>query len=230
MLGIDTLILEEDRFYLGRETYYDKDLESLSKKLVGTLKVIIQGESLLIKKVNAIEKTEKEIINNLDIGELIEDKDTLLHYEYIKKEKIVLLYSVKQGKRVFAVAKNSSKLVVDPIQFIWVSTIRKKYNNFKNYCLICEINKNFYITKVENYLITNANVYTKMNFLTSLDRLIEFEDLNDVLIDVKDNEIIEKCKKSIKTIYYVKLQEENDGQWIRFKKLYSHRLSKYLKK
>ncbi|WP_316078850.1 hypothetical protein [Clostridium septicum] len=220
-------ILEiEDDIYTYKGNKYSKSNERDLLKDVGkNLKIIIIDEALLIKKfkVNTSERDIEEFINETIEKEFLVNENMLFHYEYVKSENIVYIYSIKQGNLVRKLGTKVNKLKVHPMQFIIKDFINKKIKKFRNFISITEFRGKYYVLNIHNNIIVKCYIWDKIN---NLNEVIESGIKNDNLIILDKNIELEKIDSYIKEKYvkYLNVGDIINEKLCRKQKFYTKKL------
>ena len=201
---MNTVIIEKNKYVYKGKIYEDKEIEGLIKKCGKNIKVVILAENPLIKICENIDlKNRKNVEINI-LSNLIIDDDTLVDYIVDKKFKKLYIYSIKQGIKVRKVLMRADKMVVEPIQYILISTIKKRFKVKGDYKALIKINNYLYLIHVQNRkLVYSKTLEEKEDELVGKSMLVDIN-LKDIIINkVLDDE-------QLKNITYINLKEKVD--------------------
>ncbi|SCJ54595.1 Uncharacterised protein [uncultured Clostridium sp.] len=209
---MNTVIIEKNKYIYKGKIYADKEVEGLIKKCGKNIKVVILAENPLIKICENIDlKNRKNVEINI-LSNLIIDDDTLVDYIIDKKFKKIYIYSIKQGVKVRKVLMRADKMLVEPIQYILISIIKKRFKLKGNYEALIQINNYLYLIHVQNgKLVFSKTIEGKEDEAFKLVQqdlvgksMVVDINLKDIIINkVLDNE-------QLKNITYIDLKEKVD--------------------
>ena len=209
---MNTVIIEKNKYVYKGKIYEDKEIEGLIKKCGKNIKVVILAENPLIKICENIDlKNRKNVEINI-LSNLIIDDDTLVDYIVDKKFKKLYIYSIKQGIKVRKVLMRADKMVVEPIQYILISTIKKRFKVKGDYKALIKINNYLYLIHVQNRkLVYSKTLEEKEDELVKLIQqdLVGKSMLVDInLKDIIINKVLDD--EQLKNITYINLKENVD--------------------
>lgn len=195
----------ENKFYYKGENYNKEDMKIILKNMKKRIKLNIMSCNLFIKKYDLlINKDYEKFIEEKIKSDFNEKDNFLFHYERLKKENKIYLYAIRNDKFKF-IYKEYEKIELNPIQFIIVKYINKKYKKIKDFIIIYNFSNKYEVINVKNkiiedfllfYDIETINLYieenTNDNFII-LDKGIDKSNLKkyNYIIDLKE-EIDEK--------------------------------------
>lgn len=209
---MNTVIIEKNKYVYKGKIYEEKEIEELIKKCGRNIRVVILAENPLIKicenvELNNIKNIEKSILSNLII-----DEDTLVDYIVDKKLKKLYIYSIKQGIKVRKVLMRADKIIVEPIQYIILTALKKKFKVKREYKALIKINNYLYLINVQSgKLVYSKILEAKEDELLKLiqqdlveKNMLVDSDLKDIII----NKVLED--EQLKNITYINLKEKVD--------------------
>ena len=209
---MNTVIIEKNKYMHKGKIYEDKEIECLIKECGKNIRVVILAENPLIKVCENIDsKNRKDVEINI-LNNLIIDDDTLVDYIVDKKLKKLYIYSIKQGVKVRKVLTKANKIVVEPIQYVLISIIKKRFKVKGDYKALVKINNYLYLIHIENGKLVYSKTFQDKE--EELYKLIQKDlveksmlvdiDLKDIIINrVSDNE-------KLKNITFINLKEKVD--------------------
>lgn len=209
---MNTVIIEKNKYMHKGKIYEDKEIECLIKKCGKNIRVVILAENPLIKVCENIDlKNRKDVEINI-LNNLIIDDDTLVDYIVDKKLKKLYIYSIKQGVKARKVLTKANKIVVEPIQYVLISIIKKRFKVKGDYKALVKINNYLYLIHIENGKLVYSKTFQEKE--EELYKLIQKDlveksmlvdiDLKDIIINrVSDNE-------QLKNITFINLKEKVD--------------------
>lgn len=209
---MNTVIIEKNKYMHKGKIYEDKEIECLIKKCGKNIRVVILAENPLIKVCENIDlKNRKDVEINI-LNNLIIDDDTLVDYIVDKKLKKLYIYSIKQGVKARKVLTKANKIVVEPIQYVLISIIKKRFKVKGDYKALVKINNYLYLIHIENGKLVYSKTFQEKE--DELYKLIQKDlveksmlvdiDLKDIIINrVSDNE-------QLKNITFINLKEKVD--------------------
>lgn len=209
---MNTVIIEKNKYMHKGKIYEDKEIECLIKECGKNIRVVILAENPLIKVCENIDlKNRKDVEINI-LNNLIIDDDTLVDYIVDKKLKKLYIYSIKQGVKVRKVLTKANKIVVEPIQYVLISIIKKRFKVKGDYKALVKINNYLYLIHIENGKLVYSKTFQEKE--EELYKLIQKDlveksmlvdiDLKDIIINrVSDNE-------QLKNITFINLKEKVD--------------------
>lgn len=209
---MNTVIIQKDKYVYKGKIYEDKEIEGIIKKCGKNIKVVILAENPLIKICENIElKNRKDVEINI-LSNLIIDDDTLVDYIVDKKFKKLYIYSIKQGIKVRKVLMKADKIVVEPIQYILISIIKKKFKVKGDYKALIKINNYLYLIYVKNgKLVYSKTLEEKEDELV---KLIQQDLIGKIiLVDINLKAIIinkDLDNDQLKNVTYINLKEKVD--------------------
>lgn len=167
----------KDRYIFKGEEYSTLNLRDLLDKLNKNRKIIIFDENILIKKYKFEGKNLEKFIDDKIKDEFSNREELLFHYEYIKKENIVFLYSTKNilSKELY---KNVRTLEINPIQF-WIKNYLCKNYKIKDYLAILKFNNNYYLIDVAQGIVVNSFLYSHLD---ELKKKINEDNKNKIIV------------------------------------------------
>lgn len=167
----------KDRYIFKGEEYSTLNLRDLLDNLNKNRKIIIFDENILIKKYKFEGKNLEKFIDDKIKDEFSNREELLFHYEYIKKENIVFLYSTKNilSKELY---KNVRTLEINPIQF-WIKNYLCKNYKIKNYLAILKFNNNYYLIDVAQGIVVNSFLYSHLD---ELKKKINEDNKNKIIV------------------------------------------------
>lgn len=154
---MNTVIIAKNKYIFKDKIYEDNEIDSILNKCSKKIRVIITEENLLIKICDKVELNSEEAIEKNILSNLIIDEDTLVDYKVDKKLKRIYVYSVKQGIKVSKILLKAEKMLVEPIQYILINILKKKFRCKNSYKALVKINNHIYFICVEN----NNLIYSK---------------------------------------------------------------------
>lgn len=209
---MNTVIIEKNKYMHKGKIYEDKEIECLIKECGKNIRVVILAENPLIKVCENIDlKNRKDVEINI-LNNLIIDDDTLVDYIVDKKLKKLYIYSIKQGVKARKVLTKANKIVVEPIQYVLISIIKKRFKVKGDYKALVKINNYLYLIHIENGKLVYSKTFQEKE--EELYKLIQKDlveksmlvdiDLKDIIINrVSDNE-------KLKNITFINLKEKVD--------------------
>ena len=209
---MNTVIIEKNKYMHKGKIYEDKEIECLIKECGKNIRVVILAENPLIKVCENIHsKNRKDVEINI-LNNLIIDDDTLVDYIVDKKLKKLYIYSIKQGVKARKVLTKANKIVVEPIQYVLISIIKKRFKVKGDYKALVKINNYLYLIHIENGKLVYSKTFQEKE--EELYKLIQKDlveksmlvdiDLKDIIINrVSDNE-------QLKNITFINLKEKVD--------------------
>lgn len=206
---MNTVIIEKNKYIFKDKIYEDNEIDSILNKCSKKIRVIITEENLLIKICEKVELNSEEAIEKNILSNLIIDEDTLVDYKVDKKLKRIYVYSVKQGIKVSKILLKAEKMLVEPIQYILINILKKKFRCKNSYKALVKINNHIYFICVENNnLIYSKTIEEKEE---GLNKLIQ-EDLIEgkLLVDINLKQVIENILESkfVNNINFINLKEK----------------------
>ena len=206
---MNTVIIAKNKYIFKDKIYEDNEIDSILNKCSKKIRVIITEENLLIKICEKVELNSEEAIEKNILSNLIIDEDTLVDYKVDKKLKRIYVYSVKQGIKVSKILLKAEKMLVEPIQYILINILKKKFRCKNSYKALVKINNHIYFICVENNnLIYSKTIEEKEE---GLNKLIQ-EDLikGKLLVDINLKQVIENIfeNKVVDNINFINLKEK----------------------
>ena len=206
---MNTVIIAKNKYIFKDKIYEDNEINSILNKCSKKIRVIITEENLLIKICEKVELNSEEAIEKNILSNLIIDEDTLVDYKVDKKLKRIYVYSVKQGIKVSKILLKAEKMLVEPIQYILINILKKKFRCKNSYKALVKINNHIYFICVENNnLIYSKTIEEKEE---GLNKLIQ-EDLIEgkLLVDINLKQVIENILESkfVNNINFINLKEK----------------------
>lgn len=206
---MNTVIIAKNKYIFKDKIYEDNEIDSILNKCSKKIRVIITEENLLIKICEKVELNSEEAIEKNILSNLIIDEDTLVDYKVDKKLKRMYVYSVKQGIKVSKILLKAEKMLVEPIQYILINILKKKFRCKNSYKALVKINNHIYFICVENNnLIYSKTIEEKEE---GLNKLIQ-EDLIEgkLLVDINLKQVIENILESkfVNNINFINLKEK----------------------
>lgn len=206
---MNTVIIAKNKYIFKDKIYEDNEIDSILNKCSKKIRVIITEENLLIKICDKVELNSEEAIEKNILSNLIIDEDTLVDYKVDKKLKRIYVYSVKQGIKVSKILLKAEKMLVEPIQYILINILKKKFRCKNSYKALVKINNHIYFICVENNnLIYSKTIEEKEE---GLNKLIQ-EDLIEgkLLVDINLKQVIENILESkfVNNINFINLKEK----------------------
>lgn len=206
---MNTVIIAKNKYIFKDKIYEDNEIDSILNKCSKKIRVIITEENLLIKICEKVELNSEEAIEKNILSNLIIDEDTLVDYKVDKKLKRIYVYSVKQGIKVSKILLKAEKMLVEPIQYILINILKKKFRCKNSYKALVKINNHIYFICVENNnLIYSKTIEEKEE---GLNKLIQ-EDLIEgkLLVDINLKQVIENILESkfVNNINFINLKEK----------------------
>ena len=206
---MNTVIIAKNKYIFKDKIYEDNEIDSILNKCSKKIRVILTEENLLIKICDKVELNSEEAIEKNILSNLIIDEDTLVDYKVDKKLKRIYVYSVKQGIKVSKILLKAEKMLVEPIQYILINILKKKFRCKNSYKALVKINNHIYFICVENNnLIYSKTIEEKEE---GLNKLIQ-EDLIEgkLLVDINLKQVIENILESkfVNNINFINLKEK----------------------
>lgn len=218
--------VEKGRYIYRGEVYEDTGHINLNRKLGSYREVIIMGEALWVKVYSfsenetSIEKFVEDIITK----EFLAGEDLLFHYEFIKLENKVYIYSIKKGVAVEKITIGAKNLDIVPVQFKIKELINNKLKKYRNFIAITKIRGIYYLINVEGGLIINGLVNENIDVI--FNELPKYININKEIIVDREINIKENNKDEyLKNIQYLKIGEIVDEKLFKKQKFYTKKIS-----
>lgn len=158
------VVLDGDKYIINNDEYSDMEIDSLRKKLGKSIKVILLNNSIFIQCFKNVNTSGEKYIEDEYIGRIAFDNNTLLHYEYLKKIKILYVYSINDGGNVKKLLPNIFSLKIIPIQFIIHNYVRRKFKSKFLFSIITIIKDKIHIISCENGIIVSCEILKVEDF------------------------------------------------------------------
>ena len=172
--------------------------------------IVLRNNYMVIKvfSLKGVKNIENFIEEKLE-GQLGELQDLLIHYEILKinKEKIIVIYILKDSKDLESILSENLKVKVKTIQMERADKIRNKLK-IKSGLIILKEESNFYVMCFAKGILVN---YDETNFLEDinvsynkelLEKIIN-EDISKIYVS---NEILKEKKKELKDLNLIALE------------------------
>ncbi|MGL5352240.1 MAG: hypothetical protein ACRDA5_02825 [Clostridium sp.] len=217
--------IEKMGYVFKGESYRNLDCIKFIDKLSADREIIIMGEPLLVKEYNVKENKESleryiedAITKDFSLGD-----DLLFHYEFLKVNNKVYIYSIKKGIAVEKVVIGARSISVTPIQFKVKEYISKKMRSCRNYIAIAKIRDLYYLINVEQGIIING--FVNEEFENIIKELQKYEYCSkEVIIDSNITMVGKSIIQSINEIMYLKIGEVINGKLFEKQKFYTKKL------
>lgn len=158
------IVLDGDKYIINNYEYSGVEIDSLRKKLGKSIKVILLNNSIFIQCFKNVNTSGEKYIEDEYIGRIAFDNNTLLHYEYLKKFKILYVYSINDGGNVKKLLPNILSLKIIPIQFIIHNYVRRKFKSKFLFSIITIIKDKIHIISCENGIIVGCEILKVEDF------------------------------------------------------------------
>lgn len=173
-------VKEDKEFYIRESNKYD----SLIK---GKINIIINGETLMITKINSKKKPDKKFIYETINNNFFNANDKLFHYKYDKKNKTLIIYSIVKPFILNKIIEKASIKKIIPYELLIYEKLKGKIKK--------ECGMIFYIQKTSAIAIgiVNGNIV----FLKEVGE-VKKEVFANIIKEFKSREIIKELELIIK--------------------------------
>lgn len=192
---VNSIGVFDNTYYFKGQEYESYNINSLLEKLGSKRRLLILSQSIFLKKYDISNK-------RLNLDKFIEKKieedfsdrrNLLFHYEFIKKYKVIYIYSIRCDK-LFNLYTSANYLQVEPIQFLIKRYVIKKIREGKNSIIIYKIRDLFHLMNIEkgaienSYITSNSKDVNKfiLEYKSKSKRLIIDKDIKDTIEDNYD--------------------------------------------
>lgn len=158
------VFLNKDIYIYKNYEYNYLQLEALKRKIGKNIKIILLDSHIFIKSFKNITESPEKYIEKEFIGKITSDIDTLIHYNYRKKNRVLEVYSINDGGYIKQLLDNVISLEIIPIQFIIHKFVSKKVRDCKNMLIISNVKDNIHIVSSINGSIVSCEILDKKQF------------------------------------------------------------------